>query len=675
MRPPSLRPALLAALAALLLAAGLAPPSEASDDAAEGGMITTLLHPGWNMVGWVGPAAPTSELFEALPQLQTVGAWDASAGAYRYAWPGSNNDVPAVTPGMGLWLYLGGDRQLYWTRPGTSDGVVLRLGAGRHLVGVVADGAVKPPEDAEARAWRWDPLRQNYEPYRFGDATLRGGEALWVEAAAPFNLWQPGTEPPPFVFLGEVSDDSREPILTEYASIRRHLAEHFAVAIRGGLQYVGADIDAIRPLHIQFFRREPPDGFCGGSHEGIRLTIVRCATPPRGLLDYEYVSDLLLQIPGKGLAWREEPSLDPRGPGWLIKGARWYAVTSYREATPGREDQRRDLETAAKRIAVPLSHFEVSENRDGTTNNTERALGFFAVEWLAERAGNPAVFNYFKLMRTSDDWRETFETAFGLSVEDFYEQFAVARAEDPLPLPHLIDDLDEPVLVFVGDVPEDKAAAIRTEFEHIQQFFANRFEARATEFTMYVTPDRDSAISTFPERRFYACELSPLHGRLIVPLDQCGPRIQLEYMYVRALVGELSPLSLLRFTRVYVYTEDSRGPNWLTAGLEEYAAAAYRAAARGTDLAAGREWYVRRARTISHSLRNTATGSGGPVLTLGYLAADRLVERAGEPAVFEYYRKLLTSTSPAQAFRSAFGLTLEESYLEFEAYRAGLAAQ
>ena len=90
MQPRHIRPALFAALAALLLAAGLAPArvsvAEASEEPPEGETITTVLHPGWNMIGWVGPETAASELFGAIPQLQTVAMWNAWTQQYTHSW-------------------------------------------------------------------------------------------------------------------------------------------------------------------------------------------------------------------------------------------------------------------------------------------------------------------------------------------------------------------------------------------------------------------------------------------------------------------------------------------------------------------------------------------------------------------------------------------------------------
>ena len=223
---------LLAVLAALLLFAQPTPAHADEplppDETPEAGTITTVLQPGWNMAGWIGPATPTSELFEEIPALERVSAWDANEQQYQRATRDSPDGLSTLTPGMGLWLRLGGDSPVRWTRPAAPDGLVLRLRRGLNFVGVVADGAVSRFSEAARGAWRWDPFRQQYEPYRFGDPMLRAGDALWIQASAPVNWWQPGTAEPPFVFLGDVPSEIQSDILAEYERQRRFFAERFA---------------------------------------------------------------------------------------------------------------------------------------------------------------------------------------------------------------------------------------------------------------------------------------------------------------------------------------------------------------------------------------------------------------------------------------------------------------
>ena len=44
------------------------------------------------------------------------------------------------------------------------------------------------------------------------------------------------------------------------------------------------------------------------------------------------------------------------------------------------------------------------------------------------RAGEPAIFEYYRLLPSSDDWQEAFEGAFGITIDDFYAAFAEYRA-------------------------------------------------------------------------------------------------------------------------------------------------------------------------------------------------------------------------------------------------------
>ena len=99
--------------------------------------ITTLLYPGWNMVAWLGPQTPVADLFEEIPSLQRVSAWDTAEQRYRRS---TRSSVPPggldeLDHGMGLWLRLDGDGTFEWTRLASQTSVLHSLRAGRNLVG------------------------------------------------------------------------------------------------------------------------------------------------------------------------------------------------------------------------------------------------------------------------------------------------------------------------------------------------------------------------------------------------------------------------------------------------------------------------------------------------------------------------------------------------------------
>ena len=83
----------------------------------ESGAFTVVLQPGWNMAAWLGPEAPVSELFDAIPQLERAYAWNNEEERYRRAFPNTVtlDALRRVDLGMGLWLRVGGDSPVEWT--------------------------------------------------------------------------------------------------------------------------------------------------------------------------------------------------------------------------------------------------------------------------------------------------------------------------------------------------------------------------------------------------------------------------------------------------------------------------------------------------------------------------------------------------------------------------------
>ena len=87
---PGFRRALVVGLVLLALGVGLASThATASAQAPPGGTITTQLQPGWNMIGWLGPDTSAGELFDAIPALNFIVAWDGGAQRYRWVWRAS----------------------------------------------------------------------------------------------------------------------------------------------------------------------------------------------------------------------------------------------------------------------------------------------------------------------------------------------------------------------------------------------------------------------------------------------------------------------------------------------------------------------------------------------------------------------------------------------------------
>ena len=177
--------------------------------------------------------------------------------------------------------------------------------------------------------------------------------------------------------------------------------------------------------------------------------------------------------------WPEVPyGHDRRGPFWLVRGTADYTEYAYR-AVAGADtlEQTRSWQIQrASRTAALLESLQTSADADAAGYWEASALAFLAAGRLAERAGEPALFEYYAALPDAADWREAFETAFGIAPDAFYADFEAYRASIVPPFPHLTDDRDGPALVFVGEVPDALRAEIEAELDRVHRFYTERFE-------------------------------------------------------------------------------------------------------------------------------------------------------------------------------------------------------
>ncbi|MYE47072.1 MAG: hypothetical protein F4X25_10120 [Chloroflexi bacterium] len=456
-----LRSGLLSAVVLVVLASfGEVAPAGAtsSEEAPVVQEITTLLHPGLNEVGWVSEETASSALFDALPELIAVSAWDASERRARRALRGKYEELPTLKPGMGLWLRIGGSVSVEWTRPVTADGILLSLQRGSNLIAWTTSGevanALSKFEGAVTGAWRWDPARRAYARYELDSSTAAGGlpqpqpgEALWVSASKTVHWWQPGTDRPELVFLDGVSEGKQDELIEDMEIIRAAYAEYFGVQTSAFTAYIGGSVEAIAPAYRQVTGRELPDVItradppetCGTVSSGAVFVLTYCAGIPsftgKGathILAHEYFHVLQQQLAS---------DRGTEGPTWLLEGTALYAehlasetfdpysarqAASWGDGMLGNAIRRAATHWSEFPISLPdietYSAFHTAEGIFGTYDHYQVAL--LGAKWLADRAGEQALADYYRLLPSVDHWHDAFESAFGISIADFYEAFA-----------------------------------------------------------------------------------------------------------------------------------------------------------------------------------------------------------------------------------------------------------
>ena len=234
--------------------------------------------------------------------------------------------------------------------------------------------------------------------------------------------------------------------------------------------------------------QRPRDGFCAKENVGyVAVVDLTCQTETSQIL-----VGVHFQAARRRLAPRESLPATPagydiRGPYWLVEPAQKYVEYAYRAAADhDRADDSRNKEIFfAVRTKRPLGSMET---RAGLYEeySSAKGLGFLALEWLAERAGNPALFEYYRLLPDSASWEEAFEGAFGLTIDEFYEAFEGRRDEVAPPWPHLTDGVERPLLRFVGDVPAATQSELRDRLNDIQALMSERFGAPVPDYTVFV---------------------------------------------------------------------------------------------------------------------------------------------------------------------------------------------
>ncbi|MXW08045.1 MAG: hypothetical protein F4X80_04470 [Chloroflexi bacterium] len=683
------------ALAAVVLCARLAPtPATATEEPTS---ITTVLQPGYNLIAWLGSDASADDIFDQVPTLERISVWDGRAQDYlrrtRASIPGGG--LQQLEQGGGVFLYVAGDSPFEWTREASEDSMLLDLHAGRNLVGWAGrDGT--PIEDAVVRfgdalthAWLWDAETQRYLHYRPAGPEhahplreLNHGDALWVELSGDARWWQSGTAPPPVEIFGYYTEREKWKIRGWVDGNRGFFAERWGVEVPTTV-YAGWR-DDITPVYQQVVGRSgrlPGCGYYWGPKMAIFLEnyCVDGATHA-----HEYFHAIQLDLIGR---------LDRSAPAWIVEGSATYVQLMYwgtphfrmlnphyPSPPPSVEAQidryRRDIGSIGYGYWPSLSETEGGPDVTGPfPGDVYYRLGSLGIAWLAAQVGDLAVLEFFRHLSDKPDWRDAFEAAFGMTSDEFHERFDAYRTETARPLPHRSDGLDELVIEFVGDVPEQTRAAFSAEFSQVQTLLREQFGSGATDYTVYIASSGEDAKEAHrevfgTEQDRHRCVEHSLASAVILDarcyrVDRALGVAEEHFVAARALAGG-------------VRTE--RGPRWLFEGAQSYVASAYLDASGRESLESRRQREAANAQGTQWSLRDLAHpyafdgNESQAAQSVGFLAVQLLLERAGDPSLFEYYRLVSKSRGWEDAFEAAFGITVDEFYVVFEAYRSGIAS-
>lgn len=256
-------------LAVLLLIAAFPLITDSDSARAQHARRPITLQPGENFIGWFDREASVQVLFEVIPALESVWAWNAENlfGSEGPGWLTARRDpaIPesrplhTVAPGMGLSLFISGDSPVdLWVAQTPAVGLV-KLHADWNLVAWLGRNttdladAVRGVGQSLDSAYSWDSTRGGWCSYRPAlgrlnpSCTVQPGGAVWVNVDRDVNWLQPTGEKPRVVFAGEVSPSVQESVNDDLDAAMVFFAEEWGVQADHARTtlYVATDGDAL----------------------------------------------------------------------------------------------------------------------------------------------------------------------------------------------------------------------------------------------------------------------------------------------------------------------------------------------------------------------------------------------------------------------------------------------
>lgn len=429
---------------AFVLAVGLglaATISTAMAEDAEGADEThaTLLQPGLNPAGWTEPEADVAAIFEALPRLERVYGWDPDAQWFRWAArdaSGPLGDLERLTPGMGLWLDIGGIGPAVWTRPLVAPSGLARLRPGWNFVvwagpdgAPVADALSELERDGilvgSANARRYDP-QVAPAPDGATPRTLARGSPFWLRVSDAKQWWQLA-DAPRVEFVGEFPPSRQRELRDLVDEAVAWFINRFGLAVPGlTVRFGDAEADMLCGAYARKVIYLKPDCFSAIVHEYSHALQEHLATTAH------------------------------KSPAWLVEGVanRWSAQWHEARGDWTYESHRRvTVIPQAQQTMTMLQSMEIREGLliEEELGHATYSVAHLAVDHLSELAGDDALFIYWVERSISTSWQAAFERMFGISIEAFYDVFEDERERIAPPVYNyivrgvILDEMEIPV--------------------------------------------------------------------------------------------------------------------------------------------------------------------------------------------------------------------------------------
>ena len=417
----------------------------------EGIWLSTPLYPGLNLIGWVEAPMSAADLFAAIPRAEIAYTWNGVSGTWSAAWRGGGRlgGLSTLRPGMGIWLRIESGAPIRWERrvalasmQNTSLMGYAELASGYNFVPWAGwQHSFAALGTDLVRVYEWDPGYQQWsKPFSPSDLQTDGsirfpwGNALSVQVRHA-GLWRQGlarwwptrADTSDWIddieYWGDVVSDDQTRLREQIRDVVAFFDSEYG-AVAEPETHIAAELVSAADMFADL-RGANSEVYCGHADRDEILLVIQCYGTnqiDQATFAHEYFH-ILQHDPYNARYLTSGPHRDP-APFWLMEGGAMYASARYDDhrGHQSYEQTRRNFEHTTTRITEKLSEALVAGS------NAPYILGFFASEWLAYQRGERALLEYFTIRNNHATVEETFEATFGLTLEEFYEEFAEWRA-------------------------------------------------------------------------------------------------------------------------------------------------------------------------------------------------------------------------------------------------------
>ncbi len=223
----------------------------------------------------------------------------------------------------------------------------------------------------------------------------------------------------------------------------------------------------------------------------------------------------------------------------------------------------------------------------------------------------------------------------------------------------------DPSVTFWGDVPEEEQETLRTRVADVIRFFDERFGIRVSDVRIHIAADDEAWVAA-------------LGG----PVEPVAEVHKATYRNGAIFIHATRTFDWIERFYFEAFQEQAAGgrdlgPEWLSEGAAMYAAHLFRhwkGEKTLGDALALVTWAASFDQTPLENLERwsptAAELTGAETASTATLAAEWLVNRAGEAALVAYYRALPDSANWEEAFEHTFGLSPGDAYEGIAAHRA-----